>query len=326
MVFTNFPNGITSLGVPTFGAGGLLPFTGNYWWVNETTGSDGNTGNDPAFPLKTLAQAQSNATATNNDVVFVTGSIHVTKTLVWAKNWVHLIGLAAPNNNPRARISTQTVANGLTQTQFSALHPQVSVTASGCIFANLENFYGGDGTLTPPTAAVAWADTGGRNYYYNVRFAGGGDALMAALAGMRSLTLGPGDESVLEKCIIGLDTVQRATAVNASLELLSGTARNVFRACTFEMNTSLATDLHVTVGASGMDRYALFDGCVFINAVDSTSTTINAAIVANAAAGGSVVLNNPISLGATALATTGPVYVTGAVPTATTSGIAIKAT
>ena len=115
-------------------------------------------------------------------------------------------------------------------------------------------------------------------------------------------------------------------AVNASLELLSGTARNVFRACTFEMNTSLATDLHVTVGASGMDRYALFDGCVFINAVDSTSTTINAAIVANAAAGGSVVLNNPISLGATALATTGPVYVTGAVPTATTSGIAIKAT
>ena len=50
------------------------------------------------------------------------------------------------------------------------------------------------------------------------------------------------------------------------------------------------------------------------------------AVTANAAAGGAIMLQNPMSLGATALATTGPVYVVGSTPVATTSGIAIKAT
>ncbi len=119
-------------GMPLYGIAGLPPFTGNYFWVDETFGSDGNTGG-PQDPLKTLAQAQSYATAGNNDVVFVNGTIHTTATIAWAKNNTHLIGLTAPSQNDRARIS----ASGTT-----VFTPLVNVTAGGCIIKNIGTFYG----------------------------------------------------------------------------------------------------------------------------------------------------------------------------------------
>lgn len=321
MVLTNFPNGVSSFGIPTFGAGGLLPFTGSYFWVNETTGSDGNTGG-AQDPYKTLAQAQLAATANNNDVVFIEGSIHLSATLTWAKNWVHLIGLTSPSNNGRARISTQTVANGLTQTQFSALHPMVNVTAQGCLFANFEVFYGGDGTLTPPTASIPWAEAGGRNAYQGVQFRGFGDALMAALAGARSITIASA-ENKFSGCVFGGDTEQRITATNANVEFLAGSSRNVFRECMFEVYNGLSTNLCVLINANHMDRYALFDRCTVNN-----FGTAMAVMVTNSGGspGGNVILQDICTVGVTALATSGNTYVTGNIPNATTSGIAVLAT
>lgn len=314
MTYTNFPSGITSFGIPTFGSGGLLPFTGSYFWVNETTGSDGNTGG-ASDPFKTLARAINAATANNGDVIFIEGTIHTTATIAWSKNGVNLIGLTSPSNNCQAGISAQ----GAT-----AFSPLVNVTGTGCIFANLSAFHGG---FTGATGSqVCWNDAGGDNGYFNVEFFGGGDATTAALAGMRSLTITTNGNNQFVGCTIGLDTVTRATNANASLELLSGTARNVFRSCIFQALVSDASDVHVTVGAAGMGTYCLFQECTFVNAVDSTATAMSAAITADAAAGGSVLVQGGASVGATAIATTGPVYVSGAVPTATTSSIAIHAT
>ena len=75
-----------------------------------------------------------------------------------------------------------------------------------------------------------------------------------------------------------------------------------------------------------MDRYALFDRCTFFNAVDSTATAMTVAATVNAAAGGSVILKECTSVGATVYASTGPIYVMGSVPTGLTSGLAVKAT
>jgi hypothetical protein len=305
-------SGLEVAGVPTIGTGGLLPFTGNYYFVNETTGSDGNTG-AADNPFKTLTQALAKATAGNNDVIFLTGTVHTTATTNWSKNNVHLIGLSAPSDNDRARIS---------QTGTTLFTPLVNVTAQGCIFANIGTFHG----FASANTQICWAEAGGRNYYQSVQFLGMGNATAAAQAGSRSLTVAGAGENLFVDCTVGLDTITRATNANASLEFLAGTPRNTFRNCLFQMLTSLATDVHVTVGADGLDRYALFDNCSFINAVESTSTTINAAITANAAAGGAILVQNGLSLGATAIATTGPVYGVGAVPTAATSNIAIKLT
>lgn len=285
---------------------------GNSWFVNETTGSDTNNGSASA-PFATLTAALAAATANNGDVVFLMGTVHVTATVNWNKAGVSLVGLNPPSNNDRARIS----ASGS-----SVFTPLVNVTASGCSFVNIGTFHG----FNDASAQICWAEAGGRNYYSNCQFFGGGNATAAAQAGMRSLTIAGSGENLFVGCTIGLDTVLRATNANASLEFLSGTPRNVFRDCVFQSLVSLATDVHVLVGAAGLDRYALFDNCSFLNAVESTGTAMNAAISANASAGGAVVMQGGASFGATAIATTGPVYVNGAVPTATTSSIAIKAT
>ena len=61
---TNFPNGITSWGLPVFGSSALpLPASnGNYWFVSSLLGNNGNPGTY-ASPFATLAFASS---ATNN--------------------------------------------------------------------------------------------------------------------------------------------------------------------------------------------------------------------------------------------------------------------
>lgn len=309
---TTFADLVFSLGsIPCLG-GAILPFPGNYWWVNETIGNDGYPGNTPQQPFATLARAQAVATANNNDVVFLVGTAHQTTTLMWAKNWVHLIGLAAPSANQRARIS----GSGTVFT------PMVDVTAQGCIFANFSTFYGFDDA----SAQICWKDEGGQNSYQDVQFLGMGNATAAGQAGSRSLLIsGSNGENTFDRCTIGLDTITRSTT-NASLEFTGGSPRNEFRDCVFRAMTSSAAALHCTIGAGGIDRYAMFKHCSFFNAVDSTGTAMSVAFSVNAAAGGSVLLQDCASVGATVYATTGPIYVTGAVPTGNTSGLALHAT
>jgi hypothetical protein len=296
---------------------------GNSWYVNETTGSDTTGDGSISAKFATLGAAKDVATANNGDTVYFEGKIHLSATLAWDKAGVSLIGLTAPSDNSRAQI---TVAAGVTQTQVTALHPLVNVTAQGCTFKNFGAFYGFNGTLNPPVASVAWAEAGGRNYYSNVQFLGGGDALMAILAGMRSITIAGEGENRFDDCTFGLDTVARLTAANATLEFLAGTGRNTFNRPIFQMLSTLSTNVHIKALTKTMDRYALFNDPVFINAVESTGTAIDQVASAAVDTGGAIILNRPCSLGATALATAGPVYIVGSSPVATTSGIAIKAT
>jgi len=304
-------------GMPLYGIQGTLPpFSGNSFWVDETNGSDGNTGG-PQDPLKTLTQALALCTSNNNDVVYLVGTVHVTATVAWNKNRTHLIGLGPTlDSEARARIS---------QTGSTVFTPLVNVTGAECIFSNIGAFHG----FVDLTAQICWAEAGQRNQYFHCAFLGMGNATGgASQTGSRSLTVGGvggNGESTFINCIIGLDTITRSAA-NASLEIINGSPRNVFRNCIFPCLSSSASALLITVGASGMDRWALFDKCSFLNCVETGGTTLSAAIIANASAGGAVCIQDCFSLGSTAVATTGPVYITGNVPVATTSGIAIKAT
>ena len=39
MTMTHHPNGVSSFGIPVIGAGPILPFRGNYWFVDPTNGA-----------------------------------------------------------------------------------------------------------------------------------------------------------------------------------------------------------------------------------------------------------------------------------------------
>ena len=151
---------VCQFGMPLYGVSGLLPYGGNYFWVNATTGSDGNTGG-PQDPFATLTQALTATTNNNNDVIFLTGTYHTTATINWSNNFTHLVGLTAPSNSNRARISS---------TGTTPFSPLVNVTGNGCMFMNVGAFHGG---FTSPTGSqVCWngVSGGGRNYYKNSSF------------------------------------------------------------------------------------------------------------------------------------------------------------
>lgn len=322
MAFTRVGQNISSqFGMPLYGIAGIPPFTGNQFWVNEASGSDGSTGG-PQDPFATLTQALSQCTANNDDVVFLVGTVHLTATLTWSKNRTHLIGLTSAANVGSALISVSSVA-----ATSGAFSPLVSVTGAGCIFQNISTLSG----INQAATQVNWAEAGGKNFYQGCSFNQVGHATAAAQAGNRALTIASLSNTFVD-CNIGGDQVIRATGTNFTVDLLAGAGSTTFQACTFAMFSSAAADAHINAATTTLTGYILLDNCQLIQDIENaTATSLNAAIIANASAGGAILLTpTTISLGATAIATTGPVYIVGVSPTGTTSsatvGIAVKAT
>ncbi len=320
MTLTNFPNGISSFGIPVLG-GTQMPLTGTYFFVDPVNGSDGNKGLSPKKAFKTLLKAHNSAKAGNNDVVYLigngaaSGTARQDATLVWSKDATHLIGIAAPTQvSQRARIAA---TSGVDFT------PLVSVTGNGCIFQNVQAFHG----YATAEAQICWAETGERNYYENVHFAGMGDAIAGDQAGSASLSLTGDGERTFVGCTIGLDTVARSTS-NGEILLASAAVRDTFIGCTILSFADNAAHVFVKANtASAIDRWIKFNRCEFLNAVKSTATTMSGAFLLNASVGGFFLLDECTIVGATdieATAATNNIFINGGPPVTTTTGLAIN--
>lgn len=287
MSLTNFPNGITSFGVPVFG-GSIPPFQGNYWFVKPSSGSDANDGKSPSTAFKTLSQALSAATASNNDVVFLyaesnsaSGTTdYQSEALDWNKDMVHLIGVnAGAQIGQRSRIAQLSTVK--------TIENLFTVSADACLIANIEVFQGvSSSTATSPVAVTI---SGERNHIVNCQFSGNGDTGGSTdTAGARSLVVS-GAENTFEKCYIGLDTVIRATQI---AEVTVGDiARTIFNDCFFNTYTSLSTFKMVTYSAP--DRFVLFKGGL-INAVLNITSAVapTGALAAATSVNGQIILVN----------------------------------
>lgn len=322
---TTFGDGVFQYGgVPVpfgapFGRDSKAYFVAPYRTGSENGASDGNDGLSPYRALKTLSAALGKARDSKNDVIYMIASGNAaasttddqTASLAWNKDMVHLIGInAGAMFSNRSRIGTQTT--GLT--------PLVNVTANGCLFQDIQAFHGVSGDQT---GLVCWQDSGNRNVYRNVHFAGGGISTTADDAGMRSLKLAGGGERLFQKCVIGLDTIDRSTTANAELEL-AGSVRDVFEDCIL---TTYGSGAHamVLVTATGLDRYALFRRCAFINPIQSGTTALTEcfSVTAGTSPNGAVILHDPIAYGCgpwEADVETGRVIVLGHTAPASTDG------
>lgn len=341
MTLTNFPNGLTSFGIPVV-TGMPYPFTGTYFFVDPLNGSDGNSGLSPSRALSTLYKAYSLLTDGANDVVFLIGDGSTTGTarlstalaqsvdpaatsgvLTWAKDACHLIGVTAPARiSQRARIAPP--SGTYTVTTFNSAN-FIVVSASGCLFANFSIFHG---FSTGGAAQITLNITGSRNAFVNLHIGGIGDAGSAADAGSRNVKISTGGENLFQGCTIGLDTVTRSAA-NASVELASATPRNEFVDCVFPFMTSAATPLGILGTGSGcMDRFNLFKNCTFLNAIKSTSTVMTVlASLTSASPGGMLVFQDSMSVGVTDWGDTNALansYVDMAAPSASAGGIGVN--
>lgn len=280
--------------------GGLasLPQVGNIFYVDGVNGSDTNAGRrqDQAFASLYAAHA---AVADNNyDVIIIasegTGSGSGTDesaavsggAWTFSKNLVTVVG-AAPNTpvSPRSRILWDTAG----QSTSAAL---LTISGNGNRFLNFQL-----GSFVDNNILVTV--TGDRNYFGGVHFAGIGDATAGDDTAAITLDINDGDENVFDGCVIGLDTVARSTT-NTELRLQGQTQRNIFRDCLFPTFADNAGHTFVNASGSGdIDRWQLFQNCMFHNAVNSTATTMTAAMDLHTSVGGTIILDGCAVLGVT---------------------------
>lgn len=320
-------SGLQVAGVPTMGTGGTPFLTGTWYFVDAVYGSDGNEGTADS-PLATIAFAYSKCVEGKNDVVVLvghpttasssTGTHRLTEQLVWAKSATHMIGVCAPTTiGQRARISHPT-----TDTTNTA--DLLKITASGCYFGNFSIF---QGVGEAATAEKLCQITGSRNYFENVAFQGMGSAVGATVAAGYSLYLNGAQENTFVGCQIGVDTESR-TAANFSVLFANAATRNIFRDCVFPMLAGATSPFFISCStAGGVDRFNLFQRCMFHNAINSTGTSIDAIVQFHASQGGTTIMDNCTAIGADdwTPTDTGVVRITGAVPNGDTSGFAASA-
>ena len=326
---------LSTLNVINTLAASIFPSQGNIYFVNPQFGSDVGADGSRLKPFQTLARALSQATAGQNDIVFLEASsnsaslttAYQTALLDWNKDMVHLIGInSSPQFSSRSRIAFAS--------NYAAATDLFKLSANGCTIANIEMFMGVTSALPTGCATI----TGERNHFVKCQISGMG-AATNDISGAYSLQLSGCDENLFEDCVIGQNTVQLGAGTSNSVLLFTnvagtGVARNTFRNCRFELDTSSATAcLFLRSGATAMDREQTFEDCLFVNAVSSGSTTLThaMAVATGTSPAGMIILTGSKTglIGASGWNTTasGNVFATGGnQPTNTTWGLATAVT
>lgn len=216
----------------------------------------------------------------------------LTAAVTWSKNYVHLIGVAAPVvRATRARIfaaSTQTDAVLWT------------VSGTGCIFKNIYIFYGVNSAAALGCVKV----TGQRNYFEGCHFAGIGNDTQDA-ANAYSLMLDGAAENRFVECAIGLDTIARGTAANSEILVDSAATRNYFKDCQIYAQIEHATNhpLVKLADTTAIDRDLTFDNCLFNHFSVNYATTQGGIFQVPAITQGYIIVKNCVGTSGSSSAT-----------------------
>lgn len=125
---------LTSLavaGVPTFGMSGIPATSGNVFFVNSVTGSDGNIGS-AAFPYATIAGAYAACLASHGDIVVCTAghaeTVSAAGGITLNKAGVTIWGLGSGALRPTLTFSTSTAATVVVSGANTVINNIVGVT------------------------------------------------------------------------------------------------------------------------------------------------------------------------------------------------------
>lgn len=104
MTLTNYPNGLSSFGVPLIGSG-TIPIATRNFFVNSVTGSNGNDGLSPESPFSTLAYAITQCvTAKGDNIILLPGHVETVATAGGVtflnKSGINVIGVGQGSLRP----------------------------------------------------------------------------------------------------------------------------------------------------------------------------------------------------------------------------------
>lgn len=263
-MLTNYPNGVSSFGIPVTGQ---IPMVlgstgvGKIHFVDATYGSDGNTGLSPAQALATVAQAYSNAVS-GDTIALSTNSTHALTTgLTVAKSRINFIGLDFSGRLVQQGAKIQ--LSGAVDSAFV-----IKVTGVRNSFTNIKFIQ----SSTHANALTVMQEGGEGTLWQNCSFVFGVvDNLDQTTA--HEVVAGS-DSATYTNCTFGADTLLTSAArsvfhidqVTASQEFKS----NILRECYFIMSSSSSTATFVRLDAVGDILFTnIFDRCVFVASVDS---------------------------------------------------------
>lgn len=324
MPITNFPNGITSFGIPVMG-GGVPATFGNVYFVDYRNGSDGNTGKDTTHAFKTLSKAYDACSSNNNDVVLIDGDSEVVETAMISltKNRVHTIGLNGPVPLAGYGAGARVGIGVTTDTGDIALIQNTGVRNT---FTGIK--FGSSNTLTQ--AIYTFAEGGEYTRFFGCEFYKSTHLTTTAAAEV----LCNGDSSQWYNCFFGDLVNARGTGgscvrpnVSFDREQITGkVARDVtFANCRFNVSAADTGVAHCWItAATDIERSLVFDNCQFWNAHLALADPGEAILISAAQTQGKILLINPstIDCSAHASASTGAYITGGSAPVDSTTGLA----
>ena len=240
MGYTNFPNGITSMGVPIHGPGNF-PYDspGQHFFVDVTDGSDSFSGTEWTRAKKTIEAGYALCTTNKNDVLHILGSASAypsTAILTFDKDYTHIVGhTAGIVGGGRVRI---------TNTVTTATAGEVVHSGTGCVFDNLHFQWGDSATAA---SVVGFAISGnGRNLYRGCHFEGPIDATVAGGTAIRMVTITSSQDNTFSGCTFGARTILSGSAAGAIVSFNgSNNTGNVFKDCLFLAYNSTTTSASI---------------------------------------------------------------------------------
>jgi hypothetical protein len=278
MGLTNFPNGITSFGVPVFGGGNLIPVTlGKTFWV-DSAGSAGT------FP--TLASAYESCVTGRGDVIVMKAghaeTISTNTALALSKSGVSVVGLGQGALRPTITLTGTTAAVTIAVSGANQLFRNFIVTSGVAELVAAFTVSGADCTLD----SLVYKETNATFTILSfVTATATGDRLAVRNCTLKSITTSAGNASCIalvagtDDCIIENNIIEWIGTNNAATcGLHSGgatlriTARNNF--------------IKVTGGnaVTGINM-ASTTGLFAYNAVAVTKTAVAGSIVISGAYG-----------------------------------------
>ena len=293
--------------------GHLISTPGKIYYVDALNGDDSLNGLSPTKAVKTIAIGEGLLTAGKHDVLVLIGGtsgFSITDTLTWDKAYTHMVGIAAPTPNSRARIDSSgnsTSGNGL-----------LDVTADGCLFANFRLFQN-----SATASCHALEVSGDRCYFENLSVYGQMNTTAATGAESSSLYLNGAEEFRFLNCILGSTT--GAVANNGGVLMLDGSCgKGDFERCKFHsFSETVGRDIINYVDTTAVDRSITFDRCEFYNFSVNHATTLNEVVdVPSSPQTHDLIFKDPSLIGIAELDTTGGafVWVIGGTPAAGTAG------
>ena len=285
MALTNFPEGITSFGVPVMGAGPSIPATtGTYFFVHSGTGSSGYDGKSPTRPLATIVQAIALCTASKGDVIIVmpghAETIATAGGITADKIGISIIGLGNGSNRPTLTFSAVgstfavtaagvTIRNLRVTSSVDEMVKMFHITAAHCTLDRIEHFE------TASAQTIQFVLTSNAADYLTIMNCYCYQATAAAAAQLWIQLVGPDNVRILDNVFI--------------LALQNGATCAVINATTACVNVEIARNVILQTGGttqvSAILLVAASTGFVHDNRVAAAVTTL-AGIVALASAYG----------------------------------------